>query len=108
MPDGRLASVGRADYEVRCTYDEAGNLRLESQVYADGRVYGVERSRDVLGMRQTSRYSDAPPVAWLTYGPGHLHGTLVGAVELAFERDALHREMRRDAHRDGQDGALFT
>ncbi|HCI7110225.1 TPA: RHS repeat protein, partial [Pseudomonas aeruginosa] len=61
-----------------------------------------------LGVRQTSRYGDAPPVAWLTYGPGHLHGALVGAVELAFERDALHREVRRDARRDGQDDALFT
>ncbi|EME5356882.1 type VI secretion system effector Tse5 [Pseudomonas aeruginosa] len=108
LPDGRLASAGGADCEVRYTYDEVGNLRLESQVHADGWVYSVEHSHDALGVRQTSRYGDAPPVAWLTYGPGHLHGALVGAVELAFERDALHREVRRDARRDGQDDALFT
>lgn len=108
LADGRLASAGGADCEVRYTYDEVGNLRLESQVHADGWVYSVEHSHDALGVRQTSRYGDAPPVAWLTYGPGHLHGALVGAVELAFERDALHREVRRDARRDGQDDALFT
>ena len=95
MADGRLASAGGADCEVRYTYDEVGNLRLESQVHADGWVYSVEHSHDALGVRQTSRYGDAPPVAWLTYGPGHLHGALVGAVELAFERDALHREVSR-------------
>ncbi|PXB94177.1 Rhs family protein, partial [Pseudomonas aeruginosa] len=78
LADGRLASAGGADCEVRYTYDEVGNLRLESQVHADGWVYSVEHSHDALGVRQTSRYGDAPPVAWLTYGPGHLHGALVG------------------------------
>ncbi|MCR3810351.1 2,4-dienoyl-CoA reductase, partial [Pseudomonas aeruginosa] len=37
-----------------------------------------------------------------------LDGLGIDLVELAFERDALHREVRRDARRDGQDDALFT
>ncbi|MFU3619049.1 RHS repeat-associated core domain-containing protein [Pseudomonas paraeruginosa] len=108
LADGRLASAVGPDCEVRYEYDEVGNLRLESQLHADGWVYSVEHSHDELGMRQTSRYGDAPPVTWLTYGAGHLHGALVGAIELAFERDALQREVRRDARHGGKSDALFV
>ena len=94
LADGRLASAGGADCEVRTRTTRSVTCAWKAR-YMPTVVYSVEHSHDALGVRQTSRYGDAPPVAWLTYGPGHLHGALVGAVELAFERDALHREVSR-------------
>ena len=57
LADGRLASAGGADCEVRYTYDEVGNLRLESQVHADGWVYSVEHSHDAPAATATRRRS---------------------------------------------------
>jgi YD repeat-containing protein len=38
-----------------------------------------------------------PPVAWLTYGSGHLAGMKLGDEPLVdFTRDRLHRETQRD------------
>lgn len=108
LADGRLAGVKGADCELRFAYDEAGNLCLENQIHADGWVYSVAHRHDELGARQSSRFGDAPEVNWLTYGPGHVHGVLVAQAELAFERDALHRETRRDGRLKGQPEALFN
>lgn len=107
QPDGRLGRASGPNGEVRLAYDTAGNLCLESQVHADGWVYSVAHQHDPLGVRESSRYGDAPPVTWLTYGSGHLHGVLAAQVELAFERDAAHREKQRDARLKGQPQALF-
>ncbi|MDY0938440.1 RHS repeat-associated core domain-containing protein [Pseudomonas viridiflava] len=108
MPDGRLAAVRNSECEVRFVYDEAGNLCLENQVHADGWVYAVEHQHDSLGVRESSRYGDAPVVNWLTYGSGHLHGVVAAHVEIGFERDALHRERCRDARLKGGQDTLFN
>lgn len=105
--DGRLASVSNPECQVHLAYDKAGNLCLENQIHADGWVYDVAHQHDEQGVRQLSRYGDAPALAWLTYGSGHLHGVRVAHVEMAFERDALHREIHRDARRLDQAGVLF-
>ncbi|WPN58699.1 RHS repeat-associated core domain-containing protein [Pseudomonas sp. P9_31] len=107
LPDGRLAMVKGPDCEVRLAYDPAGNLSLESQIHADGWVYSVTHQHDALGVRESSRYGDAPPITWLTYGSGHLHGVLAAHAEMAFERDALHREQRREARLKGKPHALL-
>lgn len=106
--DGRLASVKGPACEVRFAYDNAGNLCLENQIHADGWVYSIEHVHDELGMRESSRYGDAPLINWLTYGSGHLHGVVAGHLELAFERDGLHREQQRDARLKGAPHALFS
>lgn len=108
MADGRLAGVQNPECEVRFAYDDAGNLCLENQIHADGWVYSVEHRHDPLGVRESSRYGDAPEVNWLTYGSGHLHGVVAGHVEIGFERDALHRERCRDARLKGQPQTLFN
>ena len=71
-------------------------------------VYGVEHQLDPLGNRESSRYGDAPRINWLLYGSGHLHGVVVDTVELAFERDAGHREIHRDARRRTDGSVLFS
>lgn len=108
LADGRLASVRNPACEVRFAYDEAGNLCLENQIHADGWVYSVEHRYGPIGVREASRYGDAPEVSWLTYGSGHVHGVLAGSVELGFERDGLHRETRRDARLKGKPQAMFS
>ncbi|BAP42598.1 putative uncharacterized protein [Pseudomonas sp. StFLB209] len=107
LPDDRLAMVKGPDCEVRLAYDEAGNLCLESQIHSDGWVYSVAHQHDPLGVRETSQYGDAPPVTWLSYGSGHLHGVLAAHVEMAFERDSLHRELHREVRLQGKPQALL-
>lgn len=108
MADGRLAGIQNPECDVRFVYDNAGNLSLENQIHADGWIYSVEHQHDALGIRETTRYGDAPEVKWLTYGSGHLHGVVAGHVETSFERDALHRELYRDARIKGQPDTLFN
>ncbi|MFY1665680.1 RHS repeat-associated core domain-containing protein [Pseudomonas sp. Pseu.R1] len=106
--DGRLATVKTPESEVRFAYDDAGNLALESQIHADGWVYSVAHQHGPLGVRESTQYGDAPPVNWLTYGSGHLHGVIAAHIEMAFERDGMHREQFRDARLRGSSQALFT
>lgn len=105
---GQLTGVHTPDSDVLFAYDEAGRLALETQRHRDGWDYSLAHRYDALGTRQSSQYGDAPPVNWLTYGPGHLHGVLVEGLELAFERDALHREIGRDARLKHGADMLFS
>lgn len=99
---GLLQSVSTPQSEIRFHYDAAGRLIQESQWQGETWFYAIDHSLDPLGNRERSRYGDAPPVTWLLYGSGYLHGMLAGNLELAFERDAQHREIHRDARlRDG-------
>src|SRR5256885_717859 len=51
------------------------------------------------GGRQHSQLQGLGEIAWLTYGSGHVHGLqLNGASLIDFERDNLHREVRRSLH----------
>ncbi|MFS4514531.1 RHS repeat-associated core domain-containing protein [Delftia tsuruhatensis] len=59
----------------------------------------IAHSLDALGARQHSQLQGLGKIAWLTYGSGHVHGLqLNGAGLIDFERDALHREVRRSLH----------
>ncbi|CAH0174449.1 putative deoxyribonuclease RhsA [Pseudomonas sp. Bi70] len=105
---GQLLGVKCQDSEVRFTYDAAGRIIHELQVLGEEWVYSVEHQLDPMGNRESSRYGDAPRVNWLFYGSGHLHGVVVDAIELAFERDASHREIHRDARRRSDGSVLFS
>lgn len=105
---GRLLGVKCQDSEVRFTYDAAGRIIHELQTLGEQWVYSVEHQLDPLGNRESSRFGDAPRVNWLLYGSGHLHGVVVDAIELAFERDASHREIHRDARRRADGSVLFS
>lgn len=105
---GQLLGVKSQDSEIRFSYDAAGRLIHEFQGLGDEWLYSVEHQHDPLGNRESSRYGDAPRVNWLLYGAGHLHGVVVDAVELAFERDASHREVHRDARRRADGSVLFS
>lgn len=105
---GQLTGIQTPTSELLFAYDKTGLLSLETQRHTDGWNYRLVHRYDELGNRQTSQYGDAPKVHWLTYGPGHLHGVLVDGLELAFERDALHREIGRDARLNGNAELLFS
>ncbi len=92
---GQLTEAHNAHCAVRWQYDEAGRVRGEAQQHADGWVWQLAHQRNRLGLIDASHYGEAPPVGWLTYGPGHLHGLTIGEAALDFERDGLHRERRR-------------
>ncbi|MGN8084374.1 RHS repeat-associated core domain-containing protein, partial [Variovorax sp. 22077] len=56
----------------------------------------ISHHLDALGHRQASELQDLGKVDFLLYGSGHLHGLLYnGRSLLDIERDALHRETRR-------------
>lgn len=96
-PAGLLQSVTTPESHIRFHYDAAGRLIQENQWQGETWFYGIDHTLDPLGNRERSRYGDAPAVTWLLYGSGHLHGMLAGDLELAFERDAQHREIHRHA-----------
>ncbi|MFN3929902.1 MAG: hypothetical protein ACK4OK_09755, partial [Thermoflexus sp.] len=59
----------------------------------------IAHALDALGARQHSQLQGMGEIAWLTYGSGHVHGLqLNGASLIDFERDNLHREVRRSLH----------
>ncbi len=92
---GQLTEAHNANCTVRWQYDNAGRLRNETQQHADGWRWQLAHQRNRAGLIDATHYGEAPPVGWLTYGPGHLHGLTIGGQQLDFERDSLHRERRR-------------
>ncbi|KFJ12528.1 RHS repeat-associated core domain protein [Delftia acidovorans] len=55
-----------------------------------------QRQLDEMGQVTQSTITGLPPLQWLHYGPGHLHGLLLsGRNVLELERDARHREIQR-------------
>ncbi|QNP49598.1 hypothetical protein [Diaphorobacter aerolatus] len=56
----------------------------------------ISHRLDVLGNRQASQLQGLGEVGYLLYGSGHVHGiTWQGESLVDLERDALHREVRR-------------
>ena len=102
-PGGQLIAAASPAGTIHRHYDTAGRLQRELQHQPEGRMpldgwtYAVSHQHNVLGVLETSTFGDAPPIDWLTYGPGHLHGVRVGELALDLERDALHREVLRRA-----------
>jgi RHS repeat-associated protein len=111
--DGQLNGVDAPGSRVDFQYDEAGRLVCETQ--RQRHVTGSEwqwrhrHAHTPLGVRQHSTYGDLPPIQWLTYGAGHLHGIkLPGNIDLDFERDDLHREVERTVRNAAQFMPLFA
>ncbi|MEQ5767917.1 hypothetical protein NFH98_09935 [Halomonas sp. H33-56] len=56
----------------------------------------TRHTHDALGNRETTTLPDGQTQAWLRYGSGHVHAMTLDQRQLmAFERDDLHREVRR-------------
>ncbi len=56
----------------------------------------ISHRLDVLGNREASQLHGLGEVGYLLYGSGHVHGiTWQGESVVDFERDALHREVKR-------------
>ncbi|EKS9795786.1 MULTISPECIES: RHS repeat-associated core domain-containing protein [Burkholderia] len=96
---GRLADAQNAFSRVQHFFDPVGNLVREHHAYD---LFGVKRSYvwhhtyDELGNRKRTIRPDGHAIDWLTYGSGHVHGMLLdGDERMQFERDDLHREVRR-------------
>ncbi|WP_068638332.1 phospholipase A2 [Thauera butanivorans] len=65
----------------------------EAQIEFEHRIV---HTLDALGNRTASQLQGLGEVGYLLYGSGHLHGvTWQGESLVDFERDALHREIRR-------------
>jgi RHS repeat-associated protein len=63
----------------------------------------IAHTLGALGQRQHSQLQGLGGMAWLTYGPGHVHALqLNGAGLIDFERDALHRETSRSLQADNE------
>ncbi|WP_167375394.1 RHS repeat-associated core domain-containing protein [Burkholderia metallica] len=97
---GRLTTAHGYHSRVHLHYNDADNLIAEEQtIYpdSDGTYTTVTRHEyDVLGNRIRTQLPNTRTIDWLRYGSGHLHGVLLDGRPLVdFERDALHRETRR-------------
>lgn len=96
---GRLTLAGNAVSEVKFAYDPLGQLLLEKQVLRGSigaKVFEFKHQYDALGNRTQTRLPNGRALNHLFYGSGHLHQVnLDGQVVSDFERDALHREVRR-------------
>uniref|UniRef100_UPI002028F4F7 DUF6531 domain-containing protein n=3 Tax=unclassified Caballeronia TaxID=2646786 RepID=UPI002028F4F7 len=97
---GRLVTAKGGGAVTRLHYDDADNLIAEEQhVHPSfrGSYSTVTRHEyDVLGNRTKTTLPNTRTVDWLRYGSGHVHGVLVDGKPLVdFERDKLHREVKR-------------
>jgi RHS repeat-associated protein len=96
---GRLVTAQTSGSKVRLHYDDADNLIAEEQALSPrgGAYLTVTRHEyDALGNRTRTTLPNTRTIDWLRYGSGHVHGVLVdGKPLLDFERDKLHREIRR-------------
>jgi len=92
-------ALGRITAEVQQLYrpGKDGNRNgVQDQIEYEHRI---AHTLDALGARQHSQLQGLGEIAWLTYGSGHVHGLqLNGASLIDFERDNLHREVRRSLH----------
>ena len=99
--NGQLAEANNEHARLQWFYDTAGNLVREHQHYQgpfhpDKRTAVWHHRYDELNQRIGTTRPDGHRVDWLTYGSGHVHGLLLDGQDLvAFERDALHREIGR-------------
>ena len=95
--NGAIGEARNAHVRQLFIYDAAGNLTREHHEYlAVGRTAVWRHRYDALNQRTGTTRPDGHTVDWLTYGSGHVHGLLLdGEERVAFERDALHREIKR-------------
>ncbi|SHM56682.1 DUF6531 domain-containing protein, partial [Halomonas cupida] len=105
-PLGRLVRAASDDSETQFRFDAADNLIAEVQRHRlpNGSEYSAvtRHTHDALGNRETTILPDGQQIAWLRYGSGHVHAMALDQQELiGFERDDLHREVRR--HQRGRE-----
>ncbi|AVD82340.1 type IV secretion protein Rhs [Pseudomonas sp. SWI6] len=97
--NGKLIQAINADSKLQWFHDEAGNLTREHQYYLKTAVPMVavwKHEYDALNLRTATIRPDGHKVSTLTYGSGHVLGMTLDQHELlAYERDALHREVVR-------------
>ncbi|KVG62228.1 type VI secretion system tip protein TssI/VgrG [Burkholderia pseudomultivorans] len=95
LTQAQAISPGRAPVQVTYEYDAAGRRTAEVQAH-HGRVWRLTHGVDAIGNRDWTHVPDIGSLVWQRYGSGHVHGILLDEHPLAnFERDALHREIRR-------------
>ncbi|MEN9365832.1 MAG: hypothetical protein RL489_190 [Pseudomonadota bacterium] len=103
---GRLIKADNAWSKVKFAYDPLGQLLSETQTHSEaigGKVFEFKHQYDPLGNRIQTILPGGQALNHLFYGSGHLHQVnLDGEVISNFERDALHREVRRSQ------GALYS
>ncbi|MEL0618011.1 RHS repeat-associated core domain-containing protein [Cobetia marina] len=105
-PLGRLIRAANDDSETRFYFDDVDNLIAESQQHQlpnGHQMSAVTRhTHDALGNRETTTLPDGQQISWLRYGSGHVLSMALNNEELlGFERDDLHREVRR--HQRGRE-----
>jgi len=98
--------------------DKLGRLTGEMQrIYKPGPAinpqieyeHHLNHQLDPLGNRLQTELQNAGNIAWLLYGSGHVHGlTHDGQSLIDFERDALHREVKRLLHADTEQNQAIT
>ncbi len=102
-PLGRLTKATNAVSDVSFAYDPLGQLLAEKQQlrgWVGDKVFEFKHQYDALGNRTRTVLPGGREVNHLFYGSGHLHQVnLDGQVVSNFERDALHREVRRSQGR---------
>jgi RHS repeat-associated protein len=98
-PLGRLTKASNAVSVVTFAYDPLGQLLAEKQQlrgWVGDKVFELQHQYDALGNRTQTVLPGGRELNHLFYGSGHLHQVnLDGRVVSNFERDALHREVRR-------------
>ena len=96
---GRLTLASNACSEVKFAYDPLGQLLAEKQALRGpigAQTFEFKHQYDALGNRTQTVLPGGRELNHLFYGSGHLHQVnLDGHVVSNFERDALHREVRR-------------
>ncbi|TAM54199.1 MAG: RHS repeat protein, partial [Paraburkholderia sp.] len=96
---GRLIDAQNRYSQIQRFFDPVGHLVREHHAYKvfdEARSYVWHHQYDELGNRIKTIRPDGHAIDWLTYGSGHVHGMLLdGEERIQFERDELHREIRR-------------
>jgi RHS repeat-associated protein len=96
---GRLIDAQNRYSQIQRHFDPVGNLVREHhayKVFEQARSYVWHHQYDELGNRIKTIRPDGHTIDWLTYGSGHVHGMqLDGEERIEFERDDLHREIKR-------------
>lgn len=96
---GRMTLASNAWSEVKFAYDPLGQLLAETQSLCEklgAKKFEFKHQYDPLGNRIQTILPGGQQLNHLFYGSGHLHQVnLDGQVISDFERDALHREVRR-------------
>jgi RHS repeat-associated protein len=96
---GRLTQASNALSEIKFAYDPLGQLLGETQVlrgHIGEKLFEFKHQYDALGNLTQTVLPGGRELNHLFYGSGHLHQVnLDGQLISDFERDALHREVRR-------------